>query len=171
MDLIFETSRLRVCLLHKDDEVGFYKLMNNPNVVIYTPSPVLNRKESDLKLASLMSSNHHFWAIKLKATHEFIGVGGLKIASDKEAEIAYNIREVFWSNGYGTEIAKGLIEFGFTHFNYSKLLAFADPKNTNSLKILSKHMNYLGCFYSEEYKSDDETFELTKTEWAQSNSI
>ena len=171
MTKVFETVRLKVRYLQITDGDDFYKLMNNPNIVIYAPSAVLNRKESDLKLASLMSSNHHFWAVELKTTKEFIGIAGLKVQTKSIAEVAYSLREEFWSKGYGDEIAKGLIEFGFTHFNYSKLLAFADPKNTNSLKRLSKHMNYLGCFYSEEYKWDDETFELTKTEWAQSNSI
>ncbi|MEZ7837858.1 MAG: GNAT family N-acetyltransferase [Flavobacteriales bacterium] len=167
MTVVFETERLNLRHLQENDGDDFYKLMSNQNVVIYTPSAVLNRKESDLKLASLMNTNHHFWAVELKTTKEFIGIAGLKIQSTAIAEIAYSIREQFWSKGYGGEIAKGLIKYGFTHFNYSKLLAFADPKNKNSLKILSKQMNYLGCFYSEEYKCDDETFELTKKQWTQ----
>jgi len=169
MTIVFETERLRVRCLRENDNVDFYKLMSNPKVVIYTPSKVLNRAESDLKLASLINTNHHFWAIELKTTNKFIGIAGLKIQSKSIAEIAYSIREEYWGERYGTEIATGLIEYGFNHFNYSKLLAYADPKNKNSLKILSKQMNYLGSFYSEEYKCDDETFELTKKQWSQIN--
>jgi len=172
MSFVFETPRLIVRLLKKSDEAAFYKLMSNPKVVIYTPSEVLNKEESDLKLVSLMNTNHHFWAVELKESSEFIGIAGLKIHSNTEAEIAYNIRESYWSKGFGSEIAKGLIEHGFNHFNYSKLKAFADSKNKNSLKILSKRMNYLGCFYTDEYKSEDECYELTKVEWINStNSI
>ena len=165
MSFVFETPRLIVRLLKKSDEAAFYKLMSNPKVVIYTPSKVLNKEESDLKLASLMNANHHFWAVEFKKYSEFIGIAGLKIHSNTEAEIAYNLREIYWSKGFGSEVAIGLIEYGFNHFNYSKLKAFTDSKNKNSIKILSKRMNYLGSFYSKEYKSEDESFELRKVEW------
>ena len=172
MSFVFETPRLIVRFLKMSDAAGFYKLMSNPKVVIYTPSEVLNKEESDLKLASLMNTNHHFWAVELKESSEFIGIAGLKIHSNTDTEIAYSLRESFWSKGFGSEITIGLIEHGFNHFNFFKLKAFADSKNKNSLKILSKQMNYLGCFYTDEYKSEDESYELTKVEWINStNSI
>ena len=163
--MVFNTKQLYIRKLSIKDQIAFFDLMRNPNVVIYTPSNPLNRNESDAKLDSLMNTHHHFWAVELKDTKEFIGIGGLKIVSDSEAEIAYSIREAFWRKGYGTEIAQGLIKHAFQKTNFTLLTAFADPKNRTSLKILEKLMHPLGKVYSEEYQCIDMKYELKKDNW------
>ena len=165
--MVFNTNQLCVRNLSMQDQNAFFDLMRNPKVVIYTPSNPLNRNESDAKLDSLMNTHHHFWAVELKDTQEFIGIGGLKIVSDSEAEIAYSIREKFWRNGYGTEIAQGLIKYAFQKTNYTLLTAYADPKNRNSLKILEKFMQPIGEVYSEEYQCIDMKYELNKNDWVE----
>lgn len=58
--------------------------------------------------------NSGFFVIALKTTHEIIGVIGLEVDKENEcAELGYWIGSSYWNQGYCSEAAKAMLEYGF----------------------------------------------------------
>src|SRR5690348_4411828 len=106
--MIFETTRLYVRPLEENDEAAFFELMSNPNVMNPIPQKPFNKKESDAKLSELISlektSATKIWCLCKKGSNNLIGICGVLKNNEGEDEIAYRIIEIYWGNGFGTEI-------------------------------------------------------------------
>ncbi len=145
-------------------------MMGNTNVMNPIPLKALSQEESDKKLNKLIKlydliSNRRIWAIDLKNNSEMIGLCGLIHNNDNENEIAYRFREKFWGLGYGTEIAKGLIDYGFEKMNFELITADTYILNKNSIKIIEKFMLFDKEFYNQKDDCIDRRYKLTKKNW------
>lgn len=71
---------------------------------------------------------------------KLIGSGEINIQDfiDRKGEIGYIVHPDYWGFGYATEVAKILIEFGFTQLNLHRISATCDPRNLGSVKVLEK---------------------------------
>ena len=152
--MIFETERLFVRKLQESDADLFFDLMNNPNVMSMIPQAILNKEECDSQLKELIELEHSsatkIWSLCQKSNGEFIGFAGFLKNLDSEDEIAYRLREKHWNKGYGTEIAKGLIDFGFTKMNMGLITADVFIENVRSIKILEKFFTAQKEFFNKE---------------------
>lgn len=85
---------------------------------------------------------NHTLAITLGG--EVIGSAGLTVNAragrhrTREAEIGYTLRPDQWGNGYATEAAAALIDFGFSHLHLSRITATCRPENVASAGVLQK---------------------------------
>jgi len=165
--MIFETERLLVRELNTNDSELFFELMSNPNVMNPIPQKVFTRSESNAKLTELISlekkSNTKIWSFTEKGSESFIGICGFLKNNENDDEIAYRLIERFWGKGYGTEIAKGLIEYSFRILNLEKITADVNTINKKSSKILDKFMNPVREFFNEKDNCTDRRYEITKT--------
>lgn len=85
-----------------------------------------------------------------KKSGYFVGRAGLiHLAYDDtqaDIEIAYALTKAAWGKGYGVELAKAIINWGFQHLAVRKLLAVVNPDNDYSRRVLEKaKMHYVGC--------------------------
>ena len=67
--------------------------------------------------------------------------GGIGLHPDHEhrrAELGYWIGVPFWGNGYATEAARAVVEYGFTHFGLNRIFASHFQGNRASGKVLRK---------------------------------
>lgn len=53
-------------------------------------------------------------------------------------ELGYILDKKYWNQGYGTEICKGLIDYGFNVLGVEKLVARMYPENIGSINICEK---------------------------------
>ena len=53
-------------------------------------------------------------------------------------EIGWRLAPQFWGNGYVTEMAKALIEFGLKDMKLDEILSFAVPQNTRSINVMQR---------------------------------
>jgi len=168
--MIFETERLTVRVLHFQDTDSFFDMMGNPNVMNPIPRPIMTRAESDVFLSKLTSAKNDssykdVWAIVEKKSNSFIGLCAYLKNDENDDEIGYRLREQFWRIGYGTEIAKGLIDYGFTKKGCIKITADVNTANSNSAKILNKLMHPVQEFYNAADQCTDRRYELYKEDW------
>jgi len=169
---IFETDRLIIRNLAEFDSDYYYDMMGNPNVMSLIPRKVMSREESNKHLNSFVGKDQtqtdtKVWGIELKNENEFIGLCAFLKNDENEDEIGYRLREKHWKKGFGTEIAKGLIKFGFEKFNTDKITADVDIKNLNSVKILEKFMTKSKEFFNESDNCIDRRYEIRKNNWLQ----
>jgi ribosomal-protein-alanine N-acetyltransferase len=173
-EIVFKTKRLVIRNFDLSDKSNFFDMMGNPNVMNPIPSKTLSQKESDEKLHELINlyrlkSEKKIWAINLKDNSKLIGLCGLIRNNDNENEIAYRFREKFWGVGFGTEIAKGLIDYGFEKLNFKLVTTDAYISNNKSIKIIEKFMTFDKEFYKQTDKCVDRRYKLTKKEWLSAN--
>ena len=168
--IIFETARLTIRHFRQSDTSTFFDMMGNPNVMNPIPLEALSQKESNEKLTELINyytsnSTKKIWAIDQKANSEMVGLCGLIHNNDGENEIAYRFREKSWNLGYGTEIAKGLIDYGFEKLNFKLVTADAYIQNKNSIKIIEKFMHFDKEFYNQKDECIDRRYKLNRKNW------
>ncbi|MDL1896993.1 GNAT family N-acetyltransferase [Anaerolineae bacterium CFX7] len=80
------------------------------------------------------------FAIALPADNKVIGNVGLRKRGVKtyDADMGYEIDPKVWGNGYATEAAEALLQFGFTTLQLHRIWAEALAANENSIRVLEK---------------------------------
>ncbi|MDX9827421.1 MAG: GNAT family protein [Spirochaetia bacterium] len=81
---------------------------------------------------------YDLWPLELKNSHELVGQAGFipKTIKDNEyVELNYYIDKSKWGKGFAKEIAKALIEYGFTVKKLDKIIAIIDPENEASKAV------------------------------------
>jgi [ribosomal protein S5]-alanine N-acetyltransferase len=140
-DTILKTNRLILRFQRKSDIRFLVYLWMDEEITKYTGGPreKLFLIEEFRKIAKEPSKmEYDLWPIELKNTHEVIGHAGFlsKKVKDKDyIELNFYIDKVKWGNGYGSEIAKALIEYGFSNKNLDQIIAIIDPENEHSKAI------------------------------------
>ncbi|WP_109433835.1 MULTISPECIES: GNAT family N-acetyltransferase [Aquimarina] len=152
---LFETKRLSIRYLKKEDLIPFFDMQSNLNVMRYIKKH-MSFEESKQELERFMKYYqddeifYNIWAVVDNNSNEFVGLCGVYKNETFEYEIAYRLRECFWGKGFGREIAKGLIAYCFNKMKLEQLTAYVSKDNIGSVHILEKEMKYVKEFYSEE---------------------
>lgn len=166
MKVIFETQRLIVRKLIEIDGDDYFDMMGNPKVMNPLPRAAMSRRESDahfLKhLNATETSEIKVWAITNKVSATFIGICAFLKNNNNEDEIGYRLREQFWGIGFGTEIVKGLLDYGFKKLNLNLITADVNVANIASVKILEKFFKLREEFYNDEDTCWDRRYYLEK---------
>lgn len=172
--MMFQTKRLFIRKLNSADKELFYELMGNPNVMKLIPRNTLTKEQSDNRFEELIalekSENNKIWCLTLKDNTDLIGICGFVQTNEGHFEIAYSILEKWWKNGFGTEIAKGLIQYSFEKLNLDKITAVVNIENVYSIKILDGLMMPMHDAVNTKDNCTDRYYELGKDNWRKTTS-
>ena len=154
MNIVLETERLIIRQFVPEDAEYIYKLHNDPDVMKYISS----KKDEEVTIEECSSFVEHcrsyykkhtglgIWATQTKEIGDFIGWTTLKdLDNTEDIEVGYRLQKEFWGNGYATEAAKALIEYGFNELKLDKIVGVALPENKASVRVLQKAgLEYVG---------------------------
>lgn len=152
MIIKLETPRLYLREFTIDDAQLLIDLNSNQNVTRYTgDGPLKDLEEAQYILTDIIfpqyKNNIGRWAVHLKSNNEFIGWCGLKfIAQDNEIDLGYRFFENHWGQGYASESAKAVLEYGVNNLKLKNIIARAAKDNVASINVLKK----LGMVYLKE---------------------
>ncbi|MBX9724372.1 MAG: GNAT family N-acetyltransferase, partial [Candidatus Obscuribacterales bacterium] len=78
------------------------------------------------------------FAITLKDTSKLIGACGIRIQDldHDQAEIGYCYNKNYWGQGFASEAAKAVLNFGFRKLGLHRVIATCDTKNLASSALL-----------------------------------
>jgi ribosomal-protein-alanine N-acetyltransferase len=62
----------------------------------------------------------------------------LEAAGGREADIGYELAPEHWGNGYATEAARAILDFGFLSLNLERVWAWCNAENRASSHVLEK---------------------------------
>lgn len=138
------TSRIYLEKFTSDEDFEYYfSLVSNEKVMAMVTERAipLDEARSNFKLLLEKNKRHkEFGIFKVfeTSTNSFIGLGKMAVDKDKpdEAELGYLLLPEFWGKGYGSEIARLLLEKARESKVLRRITAIIDPKNTASKKIL-----------------------------------
>ena len=118
-------------------------------------------------------TNYQFAAI-LKNTNKLIGACNLARIRSDEAEIGWILHRDYWKQGYGTEMGKAILKFGFGELPLRRVFAFCDDENIGSYRVMEKiGMRREGLYMegrpahklSDKKYSDELSYAILKDEW------
>jgi ribosomal-protein-alanine N-acetyltransferase len=143
---IIESSRLYLRDFRKSDFTAVHEYGSIPEFSQYeqwgpnTEPHSLNFIIEAIKKASHIPRYDYELAVILKSTEQLIG--SAHIAKDTQesrvGNIGYAINPKFQNQGYATEVARSLIDFGFKSLNLLVIYATCDTRNISSYKVLEK---------------------------------
>ena len=144
--MALETERLLLRPFVEDDWRAVHEYAADPEVCRYMAwGP--NTEESTKEFIKSAIANQDErprisfpFAVVLKATGELVGGCKIHISSrgDRESWIGYCLNRGYWGEGYGTEAAGALLEFGFGKLDLHRIFATCDPENVASARVLEK---------------------------------
>lgn len=136
-----------------DDWKDIHEYASQESVCRYQPWGPNSESESKEFVNKIIEDSHkkprtrYVFAVIIQEDNKVIGAGELNVRNLKNlnGEIAYIINPQYWGNGYATEVAKYLLDFGFGKLNLHRIFATCDPRNTASSRVMEKvGMKYEG---------------------------
>ena len=139
------TQRLKLRPFNEHDLQNLIDLDQDPEVMRYlggrlTPAEKLKKILPVLLERQTKWVNYGTWIAEELATQEAIGWFTLKPLPqlNNEYDVGYRLKKKFWGQGYATEGAKFLVDYGFHTLKLQKIVACTDLKNLGSQKVLLK---------------------------------
>ena len=79
-------------------------------------------------------------AVVLKSTGQLIGSCGIRmrLPDAYEADIGYELNPQHWGQGYATEAARAIVQFGFTELGFHRIWSWCIADNVGSARVLEK---------------------------------
>ncbi len=144
--IILETKRLLLRRQVSEDLDALWALYCDSAITKYIPDAPRSREAAREELEWHMHGHPRYpelglWATIHKASGKFIGRCGLlpwTIDGQREVEVAYTIVQEYWGQGLATEAARGILDYGFTELNLSRLICLIDPENVASQRVAEK---------------------------------
>jgi RimJ/RimL family protein N-acetyltransferase len=144
---ILETERTLIREFVESDAEAFFRLGSDPRITRFTHDPDGGFADVDHARDILCSHvfedyrRHGFgrWACVLRASEDVIGFVGLKRLPDiGEVDLGYRLLPEHWGQGLATESARAVLDYGLSQLGLDRIVAFADPENLGSTRVLAK---------------------------------
>lgn len=140
------TERLILRPYHKDDWERVHIYGSNPDFSKYElwgPNTVEDTHKFISDMITQANSNPRYkfeFAVCLRENDLLIGGCGIRRETElsRVANLGWAINPEFQNQGYATEAAKALIEFGWKELNLALIYATCDTRNAPSFKVMEK---------------------------------
>jgi RimJ/RimL family protein N-acetyltransferase len=142
---VLETARLFLRRVEKSDAGLFLELLNDPAFIRYVADRGVRTTEDAVAyieekiLPSFTKFGFGFYVAEQKETGQSIGICGLiKRDTLDDVDVGFSILRKFWGQGFATEAAAAVIEYGRSELRLPRVVAIASAENTNSINVLKK---------------------------------
>lgn len=145
MALIFETNRLLLRSFELSDSKMVQQLAGNEEVARTTlaiphpyPDGAAEHWIENVRQSSEKGDSYAFAMIR-KEDGTLVGNMSMGVSQKhKRAELAYWVGKPFWRQGFATEAARRIVQFGFEDLDLNRIFAAAMTKNPGSYKVMRK---------------------------------
>src|SRR5215216_3479608 len=144
MNLI--TDHLILRPFRTDDFAALRALVADPRIFQYRSRTSISEDQTRAFLADAQHALTEIppplyaFALLLRTTSQLIGECGLTRLADQPdaAFLWYTLSPAFWHQGYMTEAARAVVQFGFTSARFQRIVAGCHPDNHASRRILER---------------------------------
>jgi RimJ/RimL family protein N-acetyltransferase len=144
-EIVVRTPRLALRRFRADDGDYLYRLDSDPRVMRYIGDGRVGTRASVSKALARASKYYALypglgvWPAESRASGKFIGWFCLKyIPNTVEVEVGYRLLPEAWSQGYATEGARALVDYGFAKLGLERIVGITHPDNLASQRVLQK---------------------------------
>ena len=145
MKRMIETQRLILRPFGEEDLDIIYRVYSDEEVLRYTPFDPMDREKAQALLDTMTAEwkkpepENREMAVIRKDTGEKLGRCHAQYDPEKDsAMIGWFLKQEAWGNGFGTEIAKALIDYCFDELKVHRVWAICNPANPASWRVMEK---------------------------------
>jgi RimJ/RimL family protein N-acetyltransferase len=142
---VLETARLFLRRVETSDAGLFLELLNDPAFIRFVADRGVRTTDDAVRyieekvLLSYEKFGFGSYVVELRDTGEPIGICGLiKRETLDDVDVGFSILRRYWGQGYATEAATAVIEYGRRKLLLPRIVAIASAENTNSINVLKK---------------------------------
>ncbi|MCD7836106.1 MAG: GNAT family N-acetyltransferase [Lachnospiraceae bacterium] len=141
---ILDTDRCIIRESSEQDVDAFYAIYAEPSITKYMEGLYEAYDEEKAYIHNYIEKIYKFyefgvWSVIEKESGEVIGRAGLSYREGfDEPELGFVIGTPWQRRGYAYEVCRAILNYGSEEFGFSKILAFAEPENTPSLRLCDK---------------------------------
>ncbi len=134
------TDRLRLRAFRVEDAADLYAYLSDPRVYRFEPGAPLDQ-EGAQRTAQEFAADPNFWAVELLIESRVIGQ--IYFAQQEPSrlltwELGYILSPAYQRQGYASEAAAALVDYGFRCLGVYRVIAHCNPQNLASWKLLEK---------------------------------
>ena len=133
------SNRLIISSWETQHAAAFFELSQDAGFNLF---PITIYRQANLAAArEWILSSKTKWGVWEKQTGALLGIGGLtpwQLEAEELIDLTYRLRESAWGKGYGLELARALVRYGFTEMGLQQITATITPDNLASKKIAAK---------------------------------
>ncbi len=115
--------------------------VENAKYMVYLPDRNIDETKSFLEgvEAEWQKQRPQFYEYAILIDNKHIGAISLYMNDEyTEGELGWIISKEYWGNGYASEAAQAMIDFGMKELNIRRFIAHCDSENVNSYKVMEK---------------------------------
>ena len=141
---MIHTERLTLRDYLETDLKDIHEYGSDPEVVKYMPfGPNTFEDTQNFLNGVIVKQNEdprtdYSLAVVLNSEDKMIGGCRISKVSQVEAHLGYILNRSYWGNGYATEAASAMVEFGFSELGVHRVYADCHPENAASIRVLDK---------------------------------
>ena len=139
-----ETERLILREIQEDDFTAIHSYASCPENVVYmqwgpnTEAQTRDFINTSIKETVLDNPNKDYkFAAVLKDNGRVVGGCDIHV-NGGEASMGWILHRDYWKHGYGPEMGKALLKFGFDGLNLHRVIAKCDAENYGSYRVMEK---------------------------------
>ena len=140
-----DAPRVRLRWLGPGDVDALFDVFSDEGLARYWSTPAMKeRAEAEALLAKIhkgfAEKTAFQWGVERKDDGRLIGTSTLFSlhAANQRAELGYALASAYWKKGYMTEALTALLDHAFGPMKLRRLEADVDPRNANSMRIVSR---------------------------------
>jgi len=140
----FITERLSMRVVELGDFDHYQELMTDAEVMKYIgleagklPTPDEVRSIVDGAVNAWRMRGYGRWSVFDRETNEFVGFSGFRCEGGVP-ELIEIVHERYWGNGYATEAAQAVLDYGFKTLEFKVVCAFTRPENERARLLLNR---------------------------------
>lgn len=137
---MLETNRLIIRKFTLDDAEDLFEYLSLPEIYTFEPGDPITRAQAD-ELCKARADGDQFYAVELKETGKMAGhlfFEQTQPAAFLTWELGYIFNPEYQGNGYCTEASQKIMEHAFTALHAHKVVAYCNPLNDASWRVLEK---------------------------------
>jgi RimJ/RimL family protein N-acetyltransferase len=173
---VLQTFNLTIRPCSPDDSADFIALENDPEVMrLLNGGCVDGHAQGNLEGTYLKprGTELYVWTVLRSQARSFVGWICLWPEDDGTAELGYRLRRAEWGQGFASEAASALLDWGFSCANYDKVIASTMTVNQASRRVLEKvgmqHIRTVSADWAKGIPGGERGevhYELTRLGWA-----
>ena len=142
---VIETERLRLRIWKEADVEPYYQMHQDPRVIEFLPGSLSIEEVKQFitdQNSCFLQHQYAFWAVEEKIRGAMIGFIGFMKAKDplppSAIEIGWRFTSQSWGQGYATEAAKAVLEYGWDVLECEEVFACSVIENHRSQRVMGK---------------------------------
>lgn len=139
------TERLLLRPFVESDWQAVHAMLSHPEVIRYIPAGTASEEETREHIQAVIVQHQadpprYNFAVVLHSEDVSIGICFLELSAEepREANLGYLLSRQYWGQGYATEAARAVLDFGFRVLGLHRIYATCRPANVASSRVMEK---------------------------------